>query len=98
MISVVLCTHNPRPDFLARTLGSLRAQNLALSQWELVIVDNHSANPLSSLVDLSWHPNGRIIREDELGLTPARLRGIAETHGEILVFVDDDNVLQSDYL
>jgi len=38
------------------------------------------------------------VREEELGLTPARLRGIREAAGEILVFVDDDNVLAADYL
>src|SRR5262249_3055616 len=44
------------------------------------------------------HPLARHIREDELGLTPARLRGIAEARGDLLVFVDDDNVLDPDYL
>jgi glycosyltransferase involved in cell wall biosynthesis len=33
-----------------------------------------------------------------LGLTPARLRGITEARGEVLVFVDDDNILVPDYL
>ena len=39
-----------------------------------------------------------MIREERLGLTPARLRGIRESSGELLVFVDDDNVLDPDYL
>src|SRR5262249_51129433 len=43
-------------------------------------------------------PKARHIREQELGLTPARLRGVAEARGEILVFVDDDNVPAADYL
>jgi glycosyltransferase involved in cell wall biosynthesis len=38
------------------------------------------------------------MREETLGLTPARLRGIREACGELLVFVDDDNVLDADYL
>jgi hypothetical protein len=49
-------------------------------------------------VDLAWHPNGRHIREGELGLTPARLKGIAEARTPLIVFVDDDNVLAKDYL
>lgn len=49
-------------------------------------------------VDLGWHANARIVREEELGLTQARLRGIAESRGELLVFVDDDNVLRAEYL
>jgi glycosyltransferase involved in cell wall biosynthesis len=54
--------------------------------------------PLAGKWDLSWHPRARHVREDELGLTPARLRGIKESKGDLLVFVDDDNVLQADYL
>ncbi len=97
-LSVILCTHNPRSDFLSRTLATLRAQTLPLTDWEFVLIDNHSKTPFASTVDLSWHPRARVIREDELGLTPARLRGIAETTGELLLFVDDDNLLQPDYL
>jgi len=33
-----------------------------------------------------------------VGLTNARLRGFAETTGEVIVLVDDDNVLAPDYL
>lgn len=97
-LSVILCTYNPRADYLARTLEGLKAQTLGADQWELVVVDNHSAEPLQGRVDLSWARNARIVREDKLGLTPARLRGIEEAAGELLVFVDDDNVLQADYL
>jgi hypothetical protein len=97
-ISVVVCTHNPRDDYLGRTVAGLRAQTLALAGWELVVIDNASQAPLAGRLDLSWHPNARIVREDTLGLTPARLRGIREAGGDLLVFVDDDNVLDDDYL
>src|SRR5262245_36682556 len=96
--SVIISTHNPRPAYLGRVLDALRAQTLAKEQWELIVVDNVCTEPLDSRVDLSWHPAARILREDELGLTPARLRGIAESAGAILIFVDDDNVLATDYL
>lgn len=97
-ISVIVCTHNPRPDYLARTLEALRSQTLSREQWELLLIDNASKEPLAESVDLSWHPHGRHVREDELGLTPARHRGIREAAGELLVFVDDDNVLDVQYL
>ena len=97
-ISVILCTHNPRKDYLRRVLAGLRAQTLPLHQWELLLVDNASAASLAGRFDLSWHPNARHVREEELGLTPARLRGIREASGAILVFVDDDTVLAPDYL
>jgi hypothetical protein len=97
-LSVIICTHNPRKDYLTRTLDALKAQMLPKEQWELLLIDNASAEPLAGQWDLSWHPGARHIREDELGLTPARLRGIKEARAELLVFVDDDNVLAPDYL
>ncbi|HUL52735.1 MAG TPA: glycosyltransferase [Opitutaceae bacterium] len=98
MLTTILCTHNPRPDYLGRTLAGLRAQTLAPPAWELLLVDNASAPPVTGMADLGWHPSARLVRENELGLTPARLRGIAEARGSVLVFVDDDNVLAPDYL
>jgi len=97
-LSVIICTHNPRQDHLDRTLSALQAQTLALTEWELLLIDNASKEPLELKWDLSWHPQGRHIREGELGLTPARLRGIREARSAVLVFVDDDNILDSDYL
>jgi glycosyltransferase involved in cell wall biosynthesis len=53
---------------------------------------------LASKWDVSWHPHGRHVREEELGLTPARLRGLREAGGDLFLFVDDDNVLTPEYL
>jgi glycosyltransferase involved in cell wall biosynthesis len=97
-VSVIVCTYNPRPDYLQRTLDGLRAQTLPKDQWQLLVIDNHSDEPLAGRLDLSWHSNGRIVREDNPGLTPARLCGIRESDGGLLIFVDDDNVLAPDYL
>lgn len=98
MLSVVICTHNPRPAYFEKCLEALRSQTLELSSWELVIVDNRSDNRLADFTDLAWHPCARVVREETLGLTPARLRGIRESKGDLLVFVDDDNVLDADFL
>ncbi|MDD5349309.1 MAG: glycosyltransferase [Chthoniobacteraceae bacterium] len=97
-LSVILCAHNPRADYLRRTLDALQAQSLPRGRWEFLLVDNRSEPPLANAWDLAWHPNGRHLREEELGLTPARLAGIRAARGELLVFVDDDNVLAPDYL
>jgi glycosyltransferase involved in cell wall biosynthesis len=97
-VSVVICTHNPREEFLAATLDALKAQTLAHDQWELVLVDNASRTEVKSRWDLSWQRNGRHLREEKLGLTSARLCGIAHSAGEVIVFVDDDNLLHPDYL
>jgi glycosyltransferase involved in cell wall biosynthesis len=98
MLSTVVCTHNPRPDYFSRCLDALRRQTLALPSSELIVVDNRSDEPLTDRLDLSWHPRARIVREETLGLTAARLRGIRESTRDLLVFVDDDNVLDEDFL
>ena len=97
-IAVVICTHNPRREILALTLDALRKQTFPLTDWELVVVDNASSPPLANSLDLAWHASARIVVETQLGLTPARLCGIAATRAETLVFVDDDNVLAPDFL
>jgi glycosyltransferase involved in cell wall biosynthesis len=97
-ISVIICTHNPREDYLRRVLEALRRQSLPMINWELLLIDNASPSPLSDRFDLCWHPQGRHIREDRLGLSFARIRGIEESSSDLLVFVDDDAVLAPDYL
>lgn len=97
-VSVILPTYNPREACLRQALAGLRAQTLPKADWELIVIDNRSDQPVAGRFDISWHPHARILREDALGLTPARLRGIREAQGELLVFVDDDNILDPDYL
>jgi len=96
--SVIICTHNPRPDYFARVLDGLRNQTLPMDRWELLIIDNASRVPLTASWDISWHPAARHILETELGLSWARRRGIAEASANLIVFVDDDNVLDETYL
>ncbi len=96
-LSVILCTHNPRLDHLRRALESLAVQNLSIAHWEGLLIDNKSEPPLNREL-LPNQQNWRIVREEKLGLVQARLRGIQESRGELLVFVDDDNVLAPDYL
>jgi glycosyltransferase involved in cell wall biosynthesis len=97
-LSVVLCTHNPRADYLSRVIKALKEQTIALTEWEFLMVDNASQDRLADSWDLSWHPSGRHVRENDLGLTAARLRGIKEAAGDLLIFVDDDNLLAPDFL
>ena len=64
----------------------------------MLLVDNASRQCLADSWDLSWHPCHAHIRENELGLTAARLRGIKESTGSLLLFLDDDNLAGPDYL
>jgi len=99
LLSVILCTHNPRRAVLEETLAALgRQQPVEDGGWELLVIDNASTPPLSGLIDLRGCDGARVVREERLGLTHARLRGLAEASGDILLFVDDDNVLDDTYL
>jgi glycosyltransferase involved in cell wall biosynthesis len=96
--SVIICTHNPRSDYFARVLDGLRNQTLPLHKWELLVVDNASQVPLASSCDISWRGTARHILERELGVAYARRRGIQEASADLIIFVDDDNVLDENYL
>jgi GT2 family glycosyltransferase len=98
MISVIICTHNPCPNYLRRCVAALETQTFPRDQWELLVVDNASSPDKAPRLDLSWHLRSRSVHEKKLGLTPARLRGIREASGDLCVFVDDDNVLDADFL
>lgn len=99
LISVIIPTHNPDASRLERTLLGLKDQTLPYHQWELVIVDNATLDlSYVSGFDISWHSSAQVVRENRIGLTHARLAGIKATQSPYLVFVDDDNILHSDYL
>lgn len=97
-LSVVMCTHNPDIHLLFEVLGALRRQTLHSSAWSFLLIDNACARPIEAQLDLSWHQQARIVSEETLGLTHARLRGIKESKSDIIVFVDDDNILENNYL
>jgi glycosyltransferase involved in cell wall biosynthesis len=97
-ISVIICTFNPRQDYLQRTLDALVVQTLNYKNWELVLVDNNSTNGIPRAADLTWNSAAKYVCEPKQGLTAARIRGINESSGDVLVFVDDDNVLDANYL
>ncbi len=97
-LGVIICAHNSRAGHIGRALQALRAQTLAAQHYELLVVDNASAPPLRTALDLSWHPNSRIVTEPRLGLSWARLCAIEHCAADVLVWVDDDNLLAPDYL
>jgi glycosyltransferase involved in cell wall biosynthesis len=98
MISVIIPTYNPDMGRLNQTLEGLKNQNLEQKFWEVLIIDNNSENSFTTDIELSWHRDIKIFREQKQGLTYARMKGFSEARGEILVLVDDDNVLEEHYL
>jgi glycosyltransferase involved in cell wall biosynthesis len=95
MISVVICAYNPDQVRLSRVLTALERQMLGKEYFEVLIIDNASTKPIK--VDMGTL-EGRIVQEPKPGLTNARLRGICEAKSELIIFVDDDNILECNYL
>jgi len=98
LVSVVVCAYNSRAVHLNPTLEKIFDQTLRASHYEVVLIDNRSNPPLQQRHDLRLPSQVRVVVEVTPGLTAARLRGAAETSGDPIVFVDDDNVLKQDYL
>lgn len=63
-----------------------------------MIVDNASTHPIADMCDVGWHPRATHVREGVVGLAAARFTGIETSSGDLIVFVDDDNLLAPDYL
>jgi glycosyltransferase involved in cell wall biosynthesis len=96
-VSVAICTYNPDTGTLGRALDAIVAQLHEVSSAELIVIDNNSKPALAEWEYLSSYPI-RLIRESTPGLTAAREAAINNAEGEVIVFVDDDNVLDDHYL
>lgn len=99
LISVIICTKN-RPKLLLQSIDSVLAQTC--QDWELVIVDDGSSQPIESLVTghIAEH-NVRfscIRHEHSQGIAIARNTGVAKSSGRYLYFLDDDDLLTNNAL
>lgn len=97
-ISVVICTRNPHRGRFGRVLDALARQTLDPAHWELIVVDNGSEPPVAGSMEEEPPCRVRHVVEPRVGTIHARLKGIECAAGELIVFVDDDNVLEPDYL
>jgi glycosyltransferase involved in cell wall biosynthesis len=96
-LSVVICSHDPEPATLRRVIDAIVPQLRQPPQSELIVIDNNSDPPLTDQCYFHEHPI-RLIREATPGLTAARAAALQAARGTIVVFVDDDNVLEGGYL
>lgn len=101
-ISIVLCCHNSA-RLLPGTLLHLSLQKLSAGRsCEVIVVDNASTDATATIARECWPIdcpiNLRVVLEAKLGLSNARLRGIAEAQNAIICFVDDDNRLDPDWV
>jgi len=101
-IRVVVCTHNPVIEKLTLALLGIKSQILENMDVQVIVIDNGSTPKISKEVS---HVTNLFAFEyhllDDANLTKARiyginLVGIEET--DFILFVDDDNYLDSRYL
>jgi glucosyl-dolichyl phosphate glucuronosyltransferase len=100
-ISVVLPTYN-RPSSLRATLeGFCHLVGLSSYAWELLVVDNNSSDSTREVIQ-TFSNRARVcvryIFEKTQGRSAALNAGIANANGEIIVFTDDDVLLDRDWL
>lgn len=99
MLSVILCTYN-RERYIYNVLQSIAAGGFG--DYEIVLVNNNSTDGTESECQrfAKDHPEVamRYCVEKQQGLSYARNRGIMESQGEVLVYVDDDAVVNREYL
>lgn len=100
-LSLVICTHNHLAA-LQQTLRDLAVLQPPRGGWELLIVDNASTDGTQAwLAENDWRLQQvacRAVREDKLGVAHARNRGVTEAAGEYVVFLDDDETPEPDWL
>jgi len=90
LFSVVIPTFR-RPDGLARCLQALAAQELPHDRFEVVVVDDGSAEPPREIVARFTRALAvRLVEQSNAGPAAARNTGAAAAHGDYLVFTDDD--------
>lgn len=95
-ISVVITTFN-RPDFLQEALIGVSLQEL--SAYEIVIIDDCSTKSYDEVFPLAEKLNARYLKQKSgVGANAARNIGIKESTGDIIAFLDDDDVWLPNYL
>lgn len=103
-VSIIICCYNSGLR-LPETIKHIAAQKVFFEiPWELIIVDNLSTDNTSAIAlneirsYESLISRSKIVYEPNAGLTYARNKGVNEAIYEYIIFCDDDNWLDEDYI
>ena len=88
--SVVICTHN-RADVVQHAITAA-AREARANDAEVLVVDNASTDDTPAVAAAAAEGDSgiRVVREETLGLSAARNRGLAEARGAVVAYLDDD--------
>src|ERR1700685_229360 len=98
-VTVAVLTYN-RARYLRETLAGIVRQAYPAEFWDLLVIDHNSTDGTQDAVAsfMASPPAPRRIVETAQGLDHGRNRAIAEARGDILVLVDDDILVEADWL
>lgn len=99
MVSVIIPTYNGA-DLIEKSIPSWFSQTLSKKEFEVFIVDNRSSDNTRSLVEelIAEKSNFHYLYEGTPGATAARHAGVRASQGDILVFADNDILVNQDCL
>ena len=101
MITLIICTYN-REKYIRPLLESIAKNDYPTADYEIVLVDNNCTDHTREVCEAfaEAHPEiiFRYVVEPEQGLSAARNKGIKEAKGDIIIYVDDDALVDSDYI
>ena len=101
MITLIICTYN-REKYIGPLLDSIAKNDYPTTDYEIVLVDNNCTDNTRGVCEqfATEHPEiaFRYVTEPEQGLSAARNKGIKEAKGEIIIYVDDDALVDADYI
>lgn len=99
-LSVIVCTFN-RVKYIVECLLHLAKQTLDNDKYEVLVINNNSSDNTDPVVQdfIKKYPdtNFKYFIEKNQGHTFARNRGIFESNGEIVSFIDDDAFVSNDF-
>jgi glycosyltransferase involved in cell wall biosynthesis len=102
-VSIVVCTYNGR-SAMQQLFAHFAALNIPAGlEWEIILTDNASTDGTVEWVKelirtQDWRFNLKCICEEKPGLNHARESGARAASHDWILFCDDDNLLQPDYL
>lgn len=98
-VSIIVPTFR-RPDVLSVTLEALLKLDYPQSQHEIIVVDDGSDDNTSLVVEALQSDNVHLIyhKQENSGVATARNQGARLARGEILIFNDDDIIVQPDII
>jgi glycosyltransferase involved in cell wall biosynthesis len=95
VVDIIIPT-NRTSRFLSETITSVVDQTWP--HWQLTLVDDGSPDPSALDALAAKVPGARVLHQPPGGTSVARNRGIRETKGPLLVFLDDDDLWMPDRL